>query len=94
MPTAQPRRKPSNRSRWLLGVTGLVLLVVSIVMMASNAPASRAQTVRPSLTPTQLWHPAPTRPSPAGTVSLRLIDWSRPNSWVSLPLSWAPAHQR
>lgn len=36
------------RSRWVLGITGVVLLVVSIVMMASNAPASKAQTVHPS----------------------------------------------
>lgn len=46
MPTAA-------RSKWVLGVTGVLLLVVSIVMMVSSAPASKAQTVHPGLAPTQ-----------------------------------------
>lgn len=61
MPTAaqpqpQPQPPQGRRSRWLLGVTGVVLLVVSIVMMATNAPASRAQTVHPGLAHTKLSH--------------------------------------
>ena len=52
---AQPEQQQERRrSRWVLGVTGVVLLVVSIVMMASNAPASRAQTVHTGPAPTQL----------------------------------------
>jgi uncharacterized membrane protein YdcZ (DUF606 family) len=58
---AQPQQQPEPQaqaqarwSRWMLGVTGVVLLVVSIVMMASNAPASRAQTVHRGPAPTQL----------------------------------------
>jgi hypothetical protein len=48
------------------------LLVVSIVMMVSNAPASRAQTVHPnpSLAPTQwarLPLPAPAKPHQGST---------------------------
>jgi hypothetical protein len=66
----------------VLGVTGVVLLVVSIVMMASNAPASKAQVVRPSCAPTQLARlllPAPARPYQVGTVPVHLIDRPRTN---------------
>jgi hypothetical protein len=70
---SQPRPEPQGRwSRWLLGVTGVVLLVVAIVMMASNAPASRAQTIHPSLAPTPLARlrlPSSPGPRQAGTVS-------------------------
>lgn len=54
-PQQQTEPQTSARwSRWMLGVTGAVLLVVSIVMMASNAPVSRAQTVHRGPAPTQL----------------------------------------
>lgn len=44
-------RRGSGHSRWLLAVTGLALLVVSVVMMASSAPPSRAKVIRPSQSP-------------------------------------------
>lgn len=62
MPTVPARSAPRRtrhgreRSGWLLALTGLALLVVSVVMMAAGARPLRAQTARP--------HPAPSRLAP------------------------------
>ena len=47
-------RGDGRRSRWLLGMSGLALLVVSVIMMASGAEPSIAQTVRPAQAPARL----------------------------------------
>jgi hypothetical protein len=71
-----------RRSRWVLGVSGVALLVVSVIMMAIGAQPSQAQTVRPAQAPAQLARlrlPAPTGRYQVGTVPLHLIDRSRPS---------------
>jgi hypothetical protein len=100
MHTAQSRPAPdrTRRSRWMFGVSGLALLVVSVIMMASGAQPSRAQTVRPAQAPAQLRAlvqgykrlvrlqlPAPAGRYQVGTVALHLIDRSRPNPWAASP---------
>ena len=73
-------RGDGRRSRWLLGISGLALLVVSVIMMASGAGPSIAQTVRPAQAPTRLSPlrlPTPAGRYPVGTVSLHLIDRAR-----------------
>ncbi len=83
MPTAlvhpEPRGTQRGRPRrcWPLAVTGLALLVASVLMMTAGAQSSRAQAARQHLAPSRL---APLRlPAPAGryqvgTVALHLID--------------------
>ncbi|HEX4063770.1 MAG TPA: hypothetical protein VHY58_22375, partial [Streptosporangiaceae bacterium] len=83
--TGRVSRGGGRRSRWLLGISGLALLVVSVIMMASGAEPSMAQIVRPAQAPTQLARlrlPTPAGRYPVGTVSPHLIDRSRPNPWV------------
>jgi len=85
----EPRGTQRGRPRrcWPLAVTGLALLVASVLMMTAGAQSSRAQTARQHLAPSRL---APLRlPAPAGryqvgTVALHLIDRSRPSPWVAL----------
>ena len=48
------RTRGGRRSCWLLGISGLALLVVSVIMMASGAEPSIAQTARPPQAPTRL----------------------------------------
>jgi hypothetical protein len=87
-PQDRQDRQGRQRRCWPLAVSGLALLVASVVMMAAGAQSSRAQTARPHLAPSRL---APLRlPAPAGryqvsAVSLHLIDRSRPNPWVASP---------
>ena len=84
----QPHGPGRQRPRWLLAVTGVALLAASVVMMAAGAQQSRAQTSRPHLAPSRL---APLRLPPltgryqVGTVTLHLIDRSRPNPWTASP---------
>jgi hypothetical protein len=79
-----------RRSRWVLGLTGLALLVVSVIMMASGAEPSIAQTVHPAQAPTRLTRmrlPTPAVRYPVGTASLHLIDHSRPTPRVASPMT-------
>jgi hypothetical protein len=71
-PAARQPRRDSQPSRWPLAVTGLVLLVVSVVMMATGAQPSRAQIAHPQLAPSrlaQLRLPAPTGRYQVGTAA-------------------------
>jgi hypothetical protein len=65
------RETPRGRRRrcWPLAVTGLALLVASVIMMAIGAQPSRAQAVRPHLAPSRL---APLRLAPPRLAPLRL----------------------
>jgi Platelet-activating factor acetylhydrolase, isoform II len=85
----KPRRAGGGRrSRWSLAIAGVTLLAVSVVMMATGAQPSRAQTTRPAANAKHLVSlrlPAPAGRYQVGTVSLHLIDRARANPWVSLP---------
>jgi hypothetical protein len=87
-PSRPEHPRDGRRSRWLLGISGLALLVVSVIMMASGAEPSIAQTVRPAQAPTRLDRlrlPTPVGRYPVRTVTLHLLDYSRPNPWVASP---------
>jgi hypothetical protein len=76
------RRAGGPRSRWSLAIAGVTLLVVSVVMMATGAQPSRAQTARPAAGHlVSLRLPAPTGRYQVGTVALHLIDKGRANPW-------------
>lgn len=79
-PSRPKHPRDGRRSRWLLGISGLALLVVSVIMMASGAEPSIAQTVRPAQAPTRLDRlrlPTPADRYPVGIVALHLLDHSR-----------------
>jgi hypothetical protein len=61
-PSRPGRPRDGRRSRWALGITGLALLVVSVIMMASGAEPLMAQIAHPAQTPTRL---TPLRPPAA-----------------------------
>jgi hypothetical protein len=77
MSAAPPRPKPdrTRRSCWMFGVSGLALLVLSVIMMASGAQPSPAQTVRPAQAPAQLLDgPSPHCPTSRSLSDRRAAD--------------------
>ncbi|MEU4220610.1 acetylhydrolase [Actinoplanes sp. NPDC026623] len=61
-------------------VRRLGLLLSAVPLLAAN-PAPVSAAVSPPTAPIRLTLPAPTVPQPVGTVSLHLVDHSRPDPW-------------
>jgi predicted dienelactone hydrolase len=99
-----PRRRVEGVQSTSVGrravlLSGLALPLGAMAAKASGATSSAAPLTRESAAPARLTLPAPTGPHRIGTVSLHLIDPSRPDPWVpGVPFRelmiqiWYPAH--
>jgi predicted dienelactone hydrolase len=97
MPPFVPVRQPGLRTHQIRRRTALLSgVALPLAMLAARAaPATASLATRPP----RLTLPAPTGHLPAGTVSLHLVDPSRPDPWVPservrqlMIQIWYPAH--
>ncbi|WP_181019554.1 alpha/beta hydrolase family protein [Nonomuraea typhae] len=69
--------------RKALPATALCLAAITLPAPAAQALAAQAEITRAPAGAQTLTLPAPTGPHPVGTVSLHLVDRSRPDPWVA-----------